>query len=290
MHYPEWLKKRIPKSNINIRRFLANDVHTVCESALCPNRGECFQNGTVTFMIMGDVCTRSCTFCSVNKGLPVSLDNTEPEKVASSAKKLNLKHVVITSVTRDDLPDGGAGHFAATIKAVRQELPEATIEVLIPDILENLEVILMASPDVLNHNIETIERLYPQVRPQANFKKSLAVLSPFRSPQATTFPRFRGARAEKKIIIKSGFMVGLGETKAEVFELLEILKSTGVDIITIGQYIAPSKQHYPVKEFIAPEVYGEYKKYGEEKLGFRYVFAGPFVRSSYLAEKVLNYR
>ncbi len=269
MRYPVWLKKKTPKSlnNKNIRSILGvNGIHTVCESALCPNRGECFEQGTLTFMILGNNCTRACTFCAVRKGAPAEVDPGEPDIVAAAAERLVLKHVVITSVTRDDLPDGGAEQFAKTITAVRKKLPKTTIEVLIPDFLESLEIVLNAKPDVLNHNIETIERLYSAVRPHANFQRSLNLLN------------------KASGLVKSGFMVGLGENDAEVKDLLMQLKSAGVDIVTIGQYIAPSKEHYPIQEFVHPEKFAEYKEYAEKELGIKYVFAGPLVRSSYLAE------
>jgi lipoic acid synthetase len=209
------------------------------------------------------------------------LDIYEPEKVAEAAEKLGLKYVVITSVTRDDLPDGGAEQFARTILAVREKIPEALVEVLIPDFngdLDSIKIVLNARPDVLNHNVETIERLYNEVRPQASFERSLKVLTHPLTPSLEK-------RGGSSILYKTGFMVGLGETKEEVFELLKILKETGVDIVTIGQYIAPSKEHYPVKEFITPEMFEEYKKYGES-IGIPQVFAGPFVRSSYRAGEV----
>lgn len=300
MRYPEWLKKKTPKAsnNNNIRKILGDtSIHTVCESALCPNRGECFEKNTVTFMILGDVCTRSCRFCAVEKAthpLAPSLEKRggiepdEPEKVAAAAEKLGLKHIVITSVTRDDLPDGGAEQFAKTILAVRAKLPNVMVEVLTPDFmgdLESLQKALNARPDVFNHNIETIERLYNEVRPQADFKRSLKVLANVRPLTPGPFPHFMGQG--ERILVKTGFMVGLGETKEEVFALLKILKDTGVDIVTIGQYITPSKEHYPVKEFIRPEVFEEYKKYGES-IGIPQVFAGPFVRSSYRAGEVFE--
>lgn len=296
LRYPAWLKKNVPKSNNNkkMRELIGDEqVHTVCESALCPNRGECFAKGTVTFMILGDACTRNCRFCAVETTQPltaslekstgvISLKNeqeleAEPQKVARIAKKLKLKHVVVTSVTRDDLPDGGARQFAKTIVAVKESLPMATIEVLTPDFQgdeQALDCVFKAYPDVFNHNVETVERLYPDVRPEACFQQSLAVL--------------KYAKEHSCAKVKSGFMLGLGETPAEVKELLRLLKAAGVDIVTIGQYIAPSKKHYPVKEFIHPDKFAEYKKFGEEELSLKYVFAGPFVRSSYLAGEVLS--
>jgi lipoic acid synthetase len=279
MKYPSWLKKNVPKSraNENIRAIINNPaIHTVCESALCPNRGECFAQGTVTFMILGNNCSRSCTFCAVGKGSLSSPEPKEPQNVADAAAKLNLEHVVITSVTRDDLPDGGAIQFAETIHSVREKLPGATIEVLTPDFRGStaaLDIVLAAKPDVFNHNVETIERLYPVIRPQANYQQSLEVL--------------RYAKNHSKAKIKSGCMVGLGETTEEIKTLLKDLQNIGVDLVTIGQYLAPSKKHFPVQAFIEPSVFEEYKKYGEG-LGIPYVFAGPFVRSSYVAKDVLK--
>jgi lipoic acid synthetase len=279
MRYPEWLKKKVPKgaNNKKIRDLLPSNVHTVCESALCPNRGECFSKNTVTFMILGESCSRNCRFCAVANGAKLPLDPHEPQAVAKAAKDLNLDYIVITSVTRDDLSDGGAAHFAETISAIKDELPSASIEVLTPDFQGNqtsIKTVLDAFPTVFNHNIETIERLYSEVRPQANYQQSLNVL--------------KYAKENSYAVIKSGFMLGLGETEIEVKKLLKDLKAQGVDIITIGQYIAPSKNHYPVKEFIHPEKFTEYKKYGEEELGIKYIFAGPFVRSSYMAKDTLK--
>lgn len=299
--YPAWLKKKQPKSSPHksIRALIDNPaVHTVCESALCPNRGECFAQGTVTFMILGNVCTRNCSFCAVSltsspaasaspsppllatgeergRGLG-SGGEAEPAAVAAAAKKLNLEHVVITSVTRDDLLDGGANIFAETIRAVREALPGATIEVLTPDFQgshQALGTVLAARPDVFNHNVETIARLYPAIRPQAAYQQSLNVL--------------RYAKENSSAKIKSGFMVGLGETSAEIKILLKDLQQAGVDIVTIGQYLAPSKKHFPVQAYIEPQQFEEYKTCGEN-LGIPYVFSGPFVRSSYLAKEVLR--
>ena len=278
MRYPEWLKKSVPKSanNLRIRQYLDDSIHTVCESALCPNRGECFAEKTVTFLILGNTCTRRCSFCAIAKAAPEPLDMSEPEKVAKAAQKLGLKHVVITSVTRDDLPDGGAEHFARTIPAVRKVLPSATIEVLTPDFQGNiaaLNTVLSALPDVFNHNVETVPRLYLDIRPQANYQRSLKILA-----QA----------AASGILTKSGLMLGLGETAEEIKTVFQDLKDHGVKIVTLGQYLAPAKEHYPVQEFIHPDKFIEYKNYGEKELGLKAVFAGPFVRSSYLAKAVLD--
>lgn len=272
---PKWLIKKTPKQH-HIRRIQemlgALPLCTVCQSARCPNIGECFSKNTLTFMIMGDICTRNCKFCAVQTGKPRPLDKNEPQHIADAAQKLGLKYVVITSVTRDDLSDGGAAHFADCIHAVRAKIPEAKIEVLIPDFqgkVDALKTVLDAGPDVLNHNVETIPRLYKDVRPQANFEQSLEVL--------------RNAKALKKnIYTKSGFMVGLGEDFREVIELLNYLKSAGVEIVTIGQYLAPTKAHFPVKEYIKPETFETYKQKARE-MGFLQVETGPFVRSSYQA-------
>ncbi len=279
MRYPEWLRKQLPKTrhNQDIRLSLGSEaIHTVCESALCPNRGECFSKQTVTYMILGNSCTRTCRFCAVNKNQPESLNPDEPRLVAESAQKLGLKHVVITSVTRDDLPDGGAAHFAATIRAVRSINPQATIEVLTPDFKGNtqaIDTVLAAKPDVFNHNVETIIRLYATIRPQAGYQQSLTVL--------------RYVRENSQAIVKSGIMVGLGETDEEIRVVLQDLKANGVQIVTIGQYLAPSKKHAPVARFVTPEQFEQYKTYGQS-LSIQYVFSGPFVRSSYMAGDVLS--
>jgi lipoic acid synthetase len=276
MRYPAWLKKNIPKSahNLRIRKYLAESLHTVCESALCPNRGECFAARTVTFLILGAACTRRCRFCAVAKAAPEPVDADEPQKIAEAARKLGLKYVVITSVTRDDLPDGGAAHFAAAILAVRQGLPRAAVEVLTPDFqgkLTALDLVLAARPTVFNHNIETVPRLYEAVRPQADYRRSLKVLA---------------HAASSGLTAKSGLMLGLGEIEAEIQSTLRDLKNSGVSIVTLGQYLPPSKKHYPLQEFVHPDKFAEYKEYGEKGLGFKTVFSGPFVRSSYRAGEI----
>ncbi len=270
---PEWLKKRLPPAE-PLRRMdellRGRCLHTVCESALCPNLGECFAKGTATFLIMGDVCTRSCAFCGVTSGAPGALDTVEPENVADAVATLGLSHVVLTSVTRDDLPDGGAAHYVATIRAIRARVPDASIEVLTPDFEGNMasvDAVLAERPAVFNHNLETIARLYPVVRPRAEFERSLAVL-------------MRAADAGASLV-KTGWMVGLGETEAEVVALLEQVASTGVDMVTIGQYLRPSKQHLPVTEYVSPEVFERYRVRGGS-LGLQ-VHAAPFVRSSFQA-------
>lgn len=274
---PSWIKRRFPPQEEweSVQRLLRTlALHTVCESARCPNIGECFRRGTATFLILGNVCTRSCRFCAVAKGTPGPLDPEEPERVAEAAQRLNLKHVVVTSVTRDDLPDGGAGHFAATIGAIRRVLPQATVEVLVPDFQgkeEALDTVLAARPDVLNHNVETVPRLYPSVRPQAHYERSLWLLK----------------RAKEKapgILTKSGLMVGLGETREEVEGVLRDLRGVQCDIVTIGQYLRPSVHHLPVAAYVPPEEFAYYREYAL-RLGFLGVASGPFVRSSYRAEE-----
>ena len=277
---PSWLKKRIPplQDLQKVKLILdEGDLHTVCEEARCPNLGECFSKGTATFLISGKICTRNCGFCAVEHGAPVLPDETEPEKVARAVKKMNLQYVVITSVTRDDLPDGGASLFAKTIQAIRTLDPEIKIEVLIPDFQgasTPLGIVLKEGPDVLNHNVETIARLYPKVRPQADYKRSIDLLR-------------RSKKDYPHIFTKSGFMLGLGETQEEVLKLFQDLKKVGCDFLTIGQYLQPRQDRLPVIRFISPEEFGEYKRIGEE-MGFRGVASGPFVRSSFHASQLFH--
>jgi lipoyl synthase len=276
---PEWLRK--PARNVDadhaLKKMLrTRGLHTVCEEARCPNRNDCFSRGAATFMILGDVCSRSCGFCSVKTGRGLSMESLsgEPEQVAEAAAQLGLRYVVITSVNRDELPDGGAAHFARTIHAVRRRLSNARIEVLTPDFKGNvpaLHAVLEARPDTFNHNVETIPRLYSRVRPQADYQQSLDVL--------------REARRYSNAITKSGFMVGLGEKRDEVKLLLKDLRAHGVDVVTIGQYLQPTRAHLRVAEYVHPDLFEEYKVYGEQ-LGFRAVFSGPLVRSSFMAEMV----
>jgi lipoic acid synthetase len=276
--FPPWIKKRLPanpqadRTREILERYRLN---TVCRSAQCPNTGECFARGTATFMIMGNTCTRSCRFCAVEKGIPEPLEQNEPERVAAAARDLKLKHVVVTSVTRDDLEDGGASHFAATIEAMRRALSGATIEVLVPDFggKENfIRVVLDARPDVFNHNVETVPSLYPQVRPEANYELSLRVL--------------KAAKDMKPAVLtKSGLMVGLGEKKEEVEIVMRDLLKARCDILTIGQYLRPSPKHLPVAQFIEPSEFERYRELGI-RLGFRAVASAPFVRSSYHAGEV----
>ncbi len=275
---PEWLKKPLPKAAA-MREVEATlrgrSLHTVCESAKCPNKGECFSRGTATFLIMGDVCTRDCRFCSVSGGSPSPLDPAEPEQVADAAVVLGLEHVVITSVTRDDLADGGASHFVQTIQAVRRRLPQCTVEVLIPDlggVRASIDAVLDAAPDVFNHNVETVPRLYSRVRPRADYHRSLEVL--------------RHAAERGAVLVKTGLMVGLGETEEEVRLFLADAKRAGVALVTIGQYLRPSRDHLPVTEYVPPKVFDEYRSAGEA-LGLL-VESAPFVRSSYHAEDGLR--
>lgn len=276
---PEWLTRPVPEPHALERMKDLLDkghLHTVCEGADCPNIGECFAQKTCTFMIMGDVCTRNCRFCAVPHGRPTVLDPGEAQALALTARQLGLKHVVVTSVTRDDLEDGGAGHFADTIAALRREVPEATVEVLIPDFKGNydaLQRVLEAGPDVINHNVETVPRLYSAVRPQAVYRRSLELLQ-------------RVEEADKGIWSKSGLMLGLGEKKEEVIQVMEDLRCAGCDILTLGQYLSPSPLHHPVVEYIHPDAFHELEEtaYG---LGFQEVMAGPLVRSSYHAARTI---
>ncbi|HET6455273.1 MAG TPA: lipoyl synthase [Armatimonadota bacterium] len=252
-------------------------LHTVCQSASCPNIGECFSKGTATFMILGNVCTRTCGFCGVRHGDPLPLDAEEPRHVAEAAARMALKYVVVTSVTRDDLADGGAAHFAETIRQIKGMIPGVRVEVLIPDFggdPDALRTVLEARPCVLNHNVETVPRLYPIVRPAADYQRSLALLETAKA-------------IEPSVYTKSGLMVGLGETKEEVIALLRDLRSRDCDLVTIGQYLRPSKSNLSVAEYIRPTQFEEYRAIGES-LGFRFTASGPFVRSSYHAEELLD--
>ena len=251
------------------------NLHTVCESARCPNIHECFSRKAATFMILGNVCTRRCGFCAVPQGSPRVLDADEPRHVAEMAVRMGLRYVVITSVNRDDLPDGGSHHFADTVREVRKAVPQARIEVLTPDFLgDHVAVarVLDAGPDVFNHNMETVARLYRRVRPQASYRQSLRVLA---------FAR----RFAPRVLTKSGLMVGLGETAPEVKQLLRHLREVDTDVATIGQYLQPTRKRLPVERFIRPEVFDGYRMYGES-IGFHAVFSGPLVRSSYMADQV----
>jgi len=253
-------------------------INTVCQEADCPNISECFSRNEATFLILGKVCTRNCKFCGVGKGKPAALDLNEPEHVAEAAKRLNLKHVVITSVTRDDLDDGGASVFTETVLAVRNKLKQVTIEVLIPDLQGNrdaIKTIIEAAPEVIGHNVETVPGLYKDIRCMSDYQLSLGVL------KAT-----KELSAGKKIYTKSALMLGLGETEEEVMDVLRDLRNVDTDIVCIGQYLCPSSSHAPVKEYIRPEQFDYYKKEAQD-LGFRYVASAPYVRSSYLAGEAL---
>ena len=277
---PSWLKKRIPpyQDLLKVKSILAAaDLHTVCEEARCPNLGECFSKGTATFLILGNICTRDCGFCAVEHGDPVPVDEKEAERVAQAVEKMGLRYVVVTSVTRDDLPDGGASHYAKTIQAIREVDGSAKVEVLIPDFQgdpPSLAMVLDASPDVLNHNIETIPRLYPKVRPEADYERSLRLLK-------------RSKEYNPHLFTKSGFMLGLGEMREEVLGLMENLRQVECNFLTIGQYLQPRPDRLPVVRFIPPEEFEEYKRIGE-KMGFKAVASGPFVRSSFHASQMFK--
>lgn len=276
---PSWFKQDLPdmeKIYTMKDLFRSSRLHTVCESALCPNMGKCWGQGVATFMILGDVCTRACRFCAIDAGKPLAIDAAEPQNVAVAVKELNLRFVVITSVARDDLPDQGAQQFVATIEAVRKISPQTKIEILIPDFsnrLESLRAVVNAKPEVISHNIETVRRLSPLVRPQAAYDRSLAVLKNMKS-------------MDRSIFIKSSLMVGLGETEQEVKETMKDLISADCDILTIGQYLAPTKRKRHLREtrFVTPDEFEIHRRTGLA-LGFKHVMAGPLVRSSFLAEE-----
>jgi lipoic acid synthetase len=272
---PDWLKIKLPKGDnyLKVKGILEEKgLHTICSSGKCPNMGECWNAGTATFMILGDICTRSCKFCATKTGKPLPVDENEPDKIAQSIKHLNLKHVVITSVDRDDLVDGGAGIWAATVRKVKQLNPGTTIETLVPDFggnADQLQMVIESAPDIISHNLETIRRLTPQIRSAAQYDRSLGVLRQIAAS---------GLRA------KSGIMVGLGETEAEVFELMDDLRKVDCSIFTIGQYLQPTASHLKVVEYIHPDLFEKYRLAGIEK-GFTHVESKPLVRSSYHAEK-----
>ncbi|MCI4666962.1 MAG: lipoyl synthase [Bacteroidia bacterium] len=274
---PKWLRVKLPygKNYTEVRSIIDNNnLHTVCESARCPNMGECWGAGTATFMILGNTCTRSCSFCAVATGKPDSLDIMEPYRVAKAIKKMGVKHAVITSVNRDEQKDRGMNIWAETVRLTRKHSPETTLETLIPDVKANwdsLELITKVNPEIVSHNMETVKRLYRRVRPQAKYDRSLEQIQ--RTKDA-------GCRT------KSGFMVGLGETVEEVYELMRDLNDHGCDVLTIGQYLQPTKMHLPVHEFIHPDLFNHYKEVGLE-MGFSYVESGPLVRSSYHSERHL---
>jgi lipoic acid synthetase len=277
---PPWLKKRLPpfQDILQVKSILSEgSLHTVCEEARCPNLGECFAKGTATILILGKTCTRHCGFCAVEHGFPAPLEVKEPDEVALAVKKMGLRYVVLTSVTRDDLPDGGASVYARTIRAIREMDRNIRIEVLIPDFkgdLSALKAVLEECPDVLNHNVETVPRLYPEARPQAEYRRSLELLE-------------RAKREAPSIITKSGLMLGLGEDRREVLDLLKDLRAVGCDFITIGQYLQPRQDRLPVVRYVPPEEFEDYKRTGEE-MGFKGVASGPFVRSSFHASQMFE--
>jgi len=272
---PNWMKSPLPSGDnyIQVREIIAeNKLHTICTSGKCPNKGECWNAGTATFMILGDICTRSCKFCATNTGKPLAVDNDEPVRLADSVSKLHIKHCVLTSVDRDDLVDGGAGIWAKTIRAIKELTPEVTIEALIPDFNGNevdIATVLAAGAEIVSHNLETVRRLTASTRSKAKYDLSLKVLEQIAKS---------GTRA------KSGIMLGLGETREEILEVMDDLRSVGVEVLTLGQYLQPSVNHLALEEFITPEVFKEYEIIGLAK-GFKHVESGPLVRSSYHAEK-----
>ena len=277
---PNWLRIKLSTGkNFNeIKGILReNKLHTVCEEALCPNIGECFEQRTATFLILGDTCTRQCGFCAVKKGRPFGVDEGESLRIAEAVKKMNLQYVVITSVTRDDLADGGAAVYAQTILRIREYVEDCMIEVLIPDFggsSESLEIILNARPDVLNHNIETVPRLYPQVRPKADYKRSLKLLK-------------NAKETVNELTTKSGLMLGLGEEWDEIISVMQDIRNVGCDILTLGQYLSPKRDALPIQRYYTPEEFETLKLEGE-RMGFMHVESGPLVRSSYHAKAQTN--
>lgn len=275
MRKPEWLlQKRESVDNFSVvsKAIKEHGLHTICTSGKCPNMSECWSKGTATLMIGGNICTRSCKFCNVATGRPLPLDPMEPLHVAESIQKMQLKHAVITSVDRDDMKDGGANHWAATLREVKRLNPNTTLEVLIPDFdgkTDLIQIVIDEKPNIISHNLETVRRLTPQVRSKAKYDTSLKVLAYI---------------AQSGLVAKTGIMLGLGETEEEILELMDDALAAGCEVITIGQYLQPSRKHLPVTEYIRPEKFAEHKKIGLEK-GFRQVESGPFVRSSYHAEK-----
>jgi lipoic acid synthetase len=275
---PEWLKVRSPggPNYLRLKRLMRNQrLHSVCEEAGCPNIGECWEAGTATFLILGDVCTRACKYCAIAHGMPTELDWDEPRRVAESVAELELEHVVITSVNRDELADGGAAIFAETIRQTRQARPGCTIEVLIPDFKgdeDALRLVVEARPDILNHNLETVERMHPWARPGGRYWRSISLLG-------------AAKRMDPGMLTKSGIILGMGEGLEEIRQAMEDLRKAAVDILTLGQYLRPSAHHAPIARWVTPAEFAEWKRLGEEELGFRHVESGPLVRSSYHAEK-----
>ena len=274
---PEWLKVRLPMGPQveELRRLMRSKaLHTVCEEAHCPNMAECWGAGTATFMILGDTCTRSCGFCAVKSGRPTELDLAEPQHVGEAVARMGVKHAVVTSVNRDELEDGGAAMFAETIREIRRQSPGTTVEVLIPDfrgVLEALDVVLAAAPEIMNHNVETVPRLYPRVRPQGRFERSLEVLR-------------RTKERAPTLVCKTGIMVGLGETNDEIVATMRAIADQGTDVLTIGQYLRPSPEHLPIERYWTPAEFAGFRDVGMT-MGFDHVESGPLVRSSYHAER-----
>src|SRR5687767_8622119 len=275
---PEWLKVRAPGGTnyLRLKQLMRSQgLHTVCEEAHCPNIGECWESGTATFMILGDVCTRACKYCAIAHGMPTELDWDEPRRVADAVAELELEHVVITSVNRDELRDGGSAIFAETIRLCRERRPAMTIEVLIPDFKGDeaaLQLVVEARPDILNHNLETVERLHPWARPGGRYWRSISLLG-------------AAKRLDPRMLTKSGVILGMGEATEEIHQALIDLRKAAVDIVTLGQYLRPSAHHAPVARWVTPQEFAHWKQVGEQELGFRHVESGPLVRSSYHAEK-----
>jgi len=276
MNKPEWFRKVIrPKDLIDMRRLIREyGINTVCEEAACPNRGECYKNRTLTAMILGRTCTRNCRFCNVETRQPYGIDEGEPERVAQALSQLNLDYVVITSVTRDDLEDGGAEHFAQTVRKFKERSPDVILEVLVPDFVHSIHRVVEAKPEVISHNVETVPRLYQSVRPQADYERSLLLLSLVK-------------QLNPEIYTKSGMMVGLGETYEEIIGMMEDLRDVGCDAFTIGQYARPSREHREVSEWVHPHTFEIYRDKAEQ-LGFIHVESGPYVRSSFHAAEFLK--
>lgn len=278
--HPYWLRKKAfkPAFILDMKALLDTlKLHSVCESAHCPNQGECFSQGTVTFLILGEVCTRNCSFCAVKKGVPLTPDPEEPKNMSKAVRELNLNYVVITSVTRDDLPDGGASHFAEVVKAIKSTMPSVVVELLVPDFrgsTEALTEIVSSFPDVIGHNIETIPRLYPAVRPKANYQRSIELLKNVK-------------RMNPHLITKSGIMLGLGEERSEVIQALDDLKNVDCDLVTLGQYLPPSIGNYHLSKYVTPEEFQELEKIGLA-MGFRGIASGSFVRSSFNAAQLFR--
>jgi lipoyl synthase len=274
---PEWMKVPAPTGENHaelVRLVRELGLHTVCEEARCPNIGECWNHRTATFLLLGDICTRGCRFCAISKGTPAPLDEEEPQRIAQAVAYLKLRHAVLTSVNRDDLPDGGAHIFAGSIERIREQTPGCKVEVLIPDFDGNwdaLQMVLDACPDVLNHNVETVPSIFSRFRPKASFERSVELLA-------------RARHAQPDLVTKSGIMVGAGETNDEVLEVMDILRGADVNVMTIGQYLAPTRSHWPIHRYVTPEEFAMFEREGLQR-GFAYVESDPLVRSSYHAHK-----